>query len=87
LLLDHKCRHLKSSGYIIQKGLNVCRFVLDKRLYYLPSRLATNQIQYDIPYNLSICLLRDEVCIFFEHFFNGICGLKITIIFDIIHSM
>ena len=50
-------------GYIIQKGLNVCRFVLDKRLCYLPSRLATNQVQYDIPYNLSICLSRDEVCI------------------------
>jgi hypothetical protein len=53
----------KNGGYIIQKGLNVCRFVLNKRLYCLPSRLATNQVQYDIPNNLSICLLRDEICI------------------------
>ena len=53
----------KNGGYIIQKGLNVCRFALNKRLCYLPSRLATNQVQYDIPYNPSICLLRDEICI------------------------
>ena len=53
----------KNGGYIIQKGLNVCRFVLNKRLCYLPSRLSTNQVQYDIPYNPSICLLRDEICI------------------------
>jgi hypothetical protein len=25
----------KNGGYVIQKGLNVCRFVLDKRLCYL----------------------------------------------------
>ena len=45
---------------IIQKGLNVYRSVLDKRFCYLPSRSATNQVQYDIRHNLSICLLKDE---------------------------
>ena len=50
-------------GYVIQKGLNAYRFVLNKRFCYLLSRLATNQVQYDIRHNLSICLLKNEVYI------------------------
>ena len=42
------------------------RFVSDKRLCYLLSRLATNQVQYDIPYNWN------SYTNLFEHFFNSI---------------